>query len=117
MPGNGIIEGRMAANTYKKRMKGNWNQGKGCKGDSEERQYSKIEIEESIKTDVEGQPVRHKGKRKRNKKASLEHTILWYTQRIEEYERQGNNSSFSNYLRDGLKKAKEEYEEKYGKKE
>src|ERR1700692_2483441 len=102
----------MAANTYKKRMKGNWNQGKGCKGDSEERQYSKREIEESIQTDVEGNPVRHKGKRKRNKKASLEYRITWYTQKIEEYKRSECNDSFLGYLRDGLKKAKEEYEEK-----
>lgn len=105
----------MANDTYKKRMKGSWNQGKRHKGDSEERQYAKKEVEESIKYDVEGQPVRHKGKRKRNKKASLEYRISWYTQTIEKYERMERNGSFLNSLREGLKVAKKEYKEKYEK--
>jgi phage terminase Nu1 subunit (DNA packaging protein) len=108
----------MASDTYKKRAKGNWCQGKGYKGDSEERQFSKTEIKEQIKYDLEGLPVRHKKKRKRNKKASLEHQIEWYAQRVAQRESSGHSSdSFTNYLRDGLKKVKDEYNEKYGKKE
>jgi outer membrane receptor for ferrienterochelin and colicin len=101
-------------NTYKKRAKGSWHQGKGYKGDSEERMHAKKEIQESVKIDLEEGLTRHKGKRKRNKKASLEHMISWYTQKIEEYERNGHSSSHTHYLRDGLRKARREYEEKYG---
>ena len=102
---------------YKKRAKGSWNQVKGCKGDSEERQYAEKEIEESIKQDLEGHPVRHKGKRKRNKKASLEYQIEWYTKKIAEFERMGYKGSCINYFRDALKRHKKEYQEKYGEKE
>ena len=104
----------MAKNTYNKRMKGNWCQGKVHKGDSGERQYAKEEIKEGVVHDLEGHPTRHKKKRKRNKKASLEHTIQWYTQKIAEYERLERSSSFLNYLRHGLKQAQKKYEEEYG---
>ena len=104
----------MAKDTYKKRAKGNWQQGKGCKGDSEERQYAKIEIEAAIKHEVEGQPIRYKGKRKRNKKMALEHQIEWYQQKIEEYQRRGDNDSFVHYMMNSLIKAKKKYKEEYG---
>ena len=104
----------MAKDTYNKRMKGNWQQGKGCKGDAEERQHAKKEIDDAVIHDLEGQPVRHKGKRKRNKKASLEHVIAWYTQKVEEWERSGQSSGTVNFFRDSLKKAKKRYEEEYG---
>lgn len=104
----------MSRNTYKKRAKGSWCQGKGYKGDSEERQYAKIEIEESIKYDQEDNLVKHKKKRKRNDKAALEHRIEWYKQLISQYKlREGNSDSFINCLTDGLKQAEKEYEEKY----
>lgn len=103
----------MAKDTYKKRAKGNWNQGKGCKGDAEERQYAKTEIEKAVAHDVEDQPTRHKGKRKRNKKASLEYTIAWYTQKIAEWERLDRKGSIVNMFRDSLKEATKEYKEKY----
>jgi hypothetical protein len=106
----------MAKDTYKKRAKGSWHQGKGCKGDAEERQYAKKEVEESIQHDVLERPMRHKGKRKRNKKASLEYTIEWYTQKIAEHEQMGRGIEYTGYLRDGLRRAKREWEEKYGEK-
>lgn len=104
----------MAKNTYNKRMKASWQQGKGCKGDAEERQHAKKEIEDSIQHDVLERPVRHKGKRKRNKKASLEHTIAWYEQKIEEYERAGNRGSCLHMFRDSLRKARKRYRDEYG---
>lgn len=103
----------MANDTYKKRAKSNWRQGKGYKGDSEEREYAKKEIEETIQHDVLERPLRYKGKRKRNKKASLEHRISWCQQKIEELERQGYKGSSVDYLRDLLRKARKEYK-KYG---
>ena len=60
----------MAKDTYKKRMKGHWQQGKGCKGDSEERQYAKREIAQALAADEEGYLERHhKGARTKNERA------------------------------------------------
>lgn len=98
----------MSNNVYKKRAKGSWNVGKGCKGDSEERGYAQREIDEDLKAMDEEYLIPHKKKRKRNKKAQLEYRIDWYTQMVEKYDRDKRNTSHLNYLRDGLKKAKEE---------
>lgn len=107
----------MSKDTYKKRLKGNWRQGKGYKGDAEERQYSKTEIEAAIKHEVEGQPTKYKGKRKRNKKMALEHQIEWYQQKITEFERNGYKGSCIDYFRNALREAKKKYKEEYGDKE
>ena len=94
-------------NDYKKRAKGSWNVGKGCKDDSSERVYAKNEIKQELKAEETGL-TRHKAKRKRNVKASLEFQILWYTQKLEEIERGKNkNTSTANYFRSALKKNKE----------
>lgn len=92
------------ATPYKKRAKGSWNVGKGCKGDSEERAYAQREIEAELAAHETGLTP-HKGKRKKNKRASLEHTISWYEQTIQSREREGVSDSFTHYLRDGLKRA------------
>jgi len=104
----------MPDNVYKKRAKGDWCQGKRHKGDSEERQYAKNEIEKEIESDITGL-VKHRGKRKRNHKAILEYRISWYEQTIEKYERQYKRTGDShlNSLRDGLRVAQKEYKEKY----
>ena len=92
---------------YTKRMKGNWNQGKRCKGDAEERQYAKAEIKQELEANDENYLVKHKGKKKKNEKARLEHWIDWYEKTIQEYERRGTgHGSHPNYLRDSLRKAK-----------
>lgn len=101
---------------HKKRAKGNWRQGKGYKGDSEERGYAKQEIEDELEIDATG-ITPHRGRRKRNYKAILEHRIAWYQQTIEKYQRDykitGDSFLFS--LREGLKVAQKEYREKYKK--
>lgn len=94
------------ANDYKKRLKGNWRQGKGYKGDDSERAYAKKEISEDLKAIDEEYLTKHKGKRKKNVKAHLEYLIAWYTQRVEEIERSKNRSSMGSYWRDGLAKAR-----------
>lgn len=101
---------------YKKRAKGHWQCGKGCKGDSEERQYAKREIAQALKEAEEGYLERyHKGARTKNERARLEYRIEWYTQALERDERRGGwASSFANYLRDGLRKAKKELRDKFG---
>jgi hypothetical protein len=113
----------MAKDTYKKRMKGNWQQGKGYKGDSEERMYARKEIEQAIQAEEDDYLEKyHKGARTRNEKARLEHQIAWYTQVLAETDRrmaaEGKvpnwESSFASYFRDSLKKAKKKYEEMFG---
>lgn len=101
-------------NPYKKRAKGSWRQGKGYKGDSEERMYAKKEIVEETKANNDDYLVKHKGKRKKNLKAKLEYCISWYEQKIEECRRDNRDCD---YLRDGLKESKKEYKEKYSDKE
>lgn len=115
----------MGKDTYKKRMKGNWNQGKGCKGDDEERMYAKEEIRQALKEmDDDYQATYKKSKRKRNEKARLEHSIAWYEKVVAEDERRQRENpdrgswrcSFISYARDALRKAKKEYAEKFGEK-
>lgn len=92
---------------YKKRAKGSWCQGKGYKGDSVERQYSKDEIKQQLAQAEETYLERHKGKRKRNEKARLEYRVKWYTDTLARY---GDNygSSWCNQLRSGLEQAKKD---------
>lgn len=92
--------------TYSKRQKAHYNTGKSCKGNrkAKETVYSKAEIEEQLAS-LDPDFRYHMSKRKRNTRASLEHTINWYTQKIAEYERNKFDSSFTHYLRSGLKSA------------
>lgn len=97
-------------NDYKKRAKGSWNVGKSHKDDSSERAYAKNEIKQELKTE-ETDLTRYKAKRKRNKKAKLEHLIAWYTQKIEEFGKDQNNTSVMVYLfRSALEKLTAEYQ-------
>lgn len=106
----------MAKDTYKKRAKGNWMSGKGYKGDNEERQYAKTEVGEMLKEmDEDYSAPYKKGKRRRNERARLEHSIKWYEQSLAKYENMGWKGSMVNYMRDGLREARKEYREKYGK--
>lgn len=102
----------MAKDSYKKRLKGNWNQGKGYKGDSEERMYAKAEIRQFIKEMDEDylQPYK-KSKRVRNEKARLEHRIKWCKDALA---RPRHNDCFANWIRSDLAKAEKEYKLKYG---
>lgn len=104
----------MGKYTYKKRAKGNWNQGKGHKGDGDERQFSKKEIGEMVEEIEENHLVRYKSRRKRNRKASLEHTISWYKEKINEHKNAGRTKDYYiGYLITGLEAAEKEYKEKY----
>ncbi len=104
----------MAKDSYKKRMKGDWNQGKACKGDGEERMYAKEEIKEFLKEmDEDYQAPYKKSKRKRNDKARLEHRIAWCEQALTRRKGMGNDS-FSHWIQSDLDKAKELYNKKYG---
>jgi hypothetical protein len=105
-------EAVMAANTYKKRMKGNWNQGKACKGDGEERQAAKKEIKELIaECDADYKTRYQKSKRSRNEKVRLQHWIAWYTQRVEDSKRSGRRDIISTWMREGLAKAEKKLAE------
>ena len=106
----------MAKDTYNKRMKGHWTQGKSCKGDGEERQYSKLEIKQALKEAEDDYLIKHKGKRKKNHKASLEYRIAWYKAALEE-RKKIDRDEFSDWLWDGLKRAETEYAKKFGPKE
>src|ERR1700692_3129201 len=96
-------------NSYKKRAKGSWNQGKGYKGDSEERQFSKQEIAQQLAEDEADYLDKYKGKRKRNDRARLEYRVKWYEDAIASYSK--TNSSLSNWFRSSLKEAKKDLEE------
>ena len=102
-------------NEYKKRAKGSWNVGKGCKDSSnvEERQFEQIEIKQALEQTDPSFRVK-KGKRKRNKRASLEHTLKWYEQQVMEQERDGKHPrghSWTCMMRDGVERTKKELEE------
>lgn len=101
---------------YKKRMKGNWNQGKGCKGDSEEREYAKEEIRQAVKEmDEDYVSTYKKSKRVRNEKARLEHRIKWCLARIEFWRKHtGKSDWISNWIRDTLRESREKYEKLFG---
>lgn len=93
---------------YNKRMKGCWRQGKGCKGDSEERQYSKLEIKQQLAEDEENYLHKyHKGARTKNMRARLEYRIRWYEELNARY-KDNATSVFGHWFMDGLRKAKEE---------
>lgn len=102
---------------YKKRAKGNWRQGKRYKGDAEERSHEYKEIETELDLDTTGL-TRHRPKRKKNRRAILQHRIAWYERTIEYWERENKRGYCSHIssLREGLREAQKEYEEKYGQK-
>lgn len=95
---------------YKKRLKGNWRQGKRYKGDSEERQFAKSEIKQQLaEEDEKYLDKHHKGARTKNVKARLEHQVKLYEQVLE---RPRHASDWlSNYFRDALKKARKKLNE------
>lgn len=106
----------MAKDTYNKRMKGSWNQGKACKGDGAERAYARTEIKQFVKEmDEDYQAPYKKSKRRRNEKARLEHRIAWCQQALAK--RPKEDDWFSNWIRSDLNKALKTYKEKYGDKE
>lgn len=90
---------------YKKRTKGNWKQGKGAKGDGEERQYARREIVQMLRElHADYREQYRKAGRTPNLKARLEYRICWYEEVLA---RHGERSdSFHSYMRDGLIKAK-----------
>lgn len=89
---------------FKKRLKGNWTQGKRYKGDGFERQFSKREIKQLLAEEEEGYLDRHhKGARSRNEKARLEYRVDWYERSLAQ-DRHGDQ--WANYMRSGLKEAK-----------
>jgi len=98
-------------NDHKKRSKGDWRQGKGYKGDGEERQFSKNEVKQQLAEDEETYLDRHKGKKKRNKLASLEYRVKWYEETIAKYEKDNKNSMLCNWFRDSLEKTKKQLAE------
>jgi hypothetical protein len=98
------------ASPHTKRSKGNWTQGKSCKGDSYERQFSKTEIQAQLDQDHETYLSRHKGKRKRNDKARLEYRMKWLACRVVD---EVFGESYTAYLRSELRKAQKEYDEKF----
>jgi hypothetical protein len=104
----------MAKDSYKKRMKGSWNQGKEHKGDRCERAYAKTEIRELIKEmDDDYQTKYKKAKRNRNEKARLEHKIKWCEETLAK--KNGSECSYlSNWVKSELEKAKQKYAVKYG---
>ena len=106
----------MAKDSYKKRLKGGWNQGKGCKGDGEERLYAKAEIRQFVKEMDEDylQPYK-KSKRARNDKARLEHKIAWCEQALSR--RPDRGDWFYNWIKSDLEKARKQYKLKFGDKD
>lgn len=97
----------MAKDSYKKRMRAGWRQGKSCKGDGEERQYAKQEIKQSLAEMDASYLEKHKGKRKPNHRARLEYEIRWYEDTLSAKWRKGSPDDwFANHMRDRLKKAK-----------
>lgn len=99
---------------YKKRAKASWNQGKGAKGDSEERQYSRREVREQLAQAEETYlHHHHKGARTRNEKARLEYRVSWYEQRLERWAKLGTSDSMLSYFRSELRRAQKELAEKF----
>ena len=95
---------------YKKRAKGGWRQGKGCKGDGEERQYSKVEIKQQLAEAEENYIHRyHKGARKKNMRQRLEYRVKWYEEILARYK--NSPSIMDTWFRRDLEKAKKELEE------
>lgn len=93
-------------NPYRKRLKAGWNVGKGAKGDGEERQYAKREIEQELAAAEESYLERHhKGKRTRNMRAHLEYRVKWYEAYLSTHPR---IAKLNSWLYKSLQDAKEE---------
>lgn len=107
----------MAHDSYKKRLKGHWTQGKRYKGDGEERAFAKEEIAEFLREmDADYQAPYRKSKRKRNEKARLLHRIEWCRATLARHKTSGRAPSdwFSNWIRSDLEKALKKYEKLFG---
>jgi hypothetical protein len=96
-------------------MKGGWHQGKACKGDGEERQYSKKEIQQMVAEMEEDFLYKYRGKGKPNMKARLEYRIRWCEERLAEHKNREQNdgwrSWFSNWIRSDLEKSRKQLKE------
>ena len=93
--------------SYKKREKGNYNQGKGCKGSrkAKEREHAKKEAGQQV--DEQDDSFRYKQyKRTRNKKLSLEYRLKWYEEAI----KTTKTVWLKDWFKDRIKKIKEKLE-------
>lgn len=94
---------------YKKRAKGSWNQGKRCKGDSEERAFSRREVADQLAEAEDDFLHRHKKAPRRNQRARLEYRVAWYEQALSA--RKGRDDSFTGHLTRGLRESRKELRE------
>jgi len=104
--------------SYKKRDKGNWNQGKSYKGTrkAKEREYIRSDIAQQIDEQDPSFRHRHISKRTKNAEERLKHRISWYERAIGRYAEQGGFwAGFASSCRDSLRKLKKKWKEKYGK--
>lgn len=97
---------------YKKRAKQSWNAGKRGKENSDpaERQFVKREILQAISEMDADYLHRHKGKRKRNDIARLQHRIKWYEERIEHHART-HSDWFWSWARDSIARDRKKLKE------
>ena len=105
---------------WKKRGQTGWTGKKTAKEltKGRERQYGEQEIEQQLQEDFEGDEFRHvhQGKKVKNEKSRLEKMIAWYERTIEDHKMRGYVSWCGDgWLLSGLKKAKDKWQEKYGK--
>jgi len=102
--------------SYKKRDKGNWNQGKSYKGTrkAKEREYVKQEVQQQIDEQDPDYKHRHISKRSRNEKECLRHRINWYEAVIKQYKGWGKSwTRITHGMGDTLDKLKKKWKEKY----
>ena len=103
---------------YKKRDKGDWNQGKKYKGTrkAKEREHTKKEVQQQINEQKPEFKEKHvKAKKNRNERARLEYQIKWYEAAVNRMTGKSNwNSWFINNFRNSLRKYKEEWNRLFG---
>ena len=104
---------------YKKRQKGHWNQGKEYKGSrkAKQREHDKKEIEYQIESENVDFKEKYAAKCTPNHKARLEYRISWYEYILDKYKSRGISwDGLASSFRSSLRKLREKYAEKYGKK-
>jgi len=101
--------------SYKKRDKGQWNQGKAYKGNrkAKEKEHVKRDIQQQIDEQVKDYKYPYKSKTTRDYKKRLENLINWYEKVLARLHHRDAHNWLTNSFRATLSTLKKKWKDKY----
>jgi len=102
--------------SYKKRDKGQWNQGKACKGNrkAKEKEHVKRDIQQQIDEQAKNYKYPYKSKTTPDHKKRLAHRINWYEKVLKRMHHSDVHNWLTSSFRATLRTLKKKWADKYG---